>query len=104
MLLGPPCVHSQQHLGPILRLGTARAGMHFDIGVVGIGLAREQAFQFHLAGPFAQALKRADGVLDHRLVVFGLGQLRQFDVLREAALKLTDAGDAALEAVAFAHQ
>ena len=34
-----------QHAGPILALGAARAGMHFEITIVGIGLAREQRFE-----------------------------------------------------------
>ena len=42
VLLGPARVHAQQHAGPVLAFGAARAGMDFQIAVVGVGLAREQ--------------------------------------------------------------
>ena len=40
--LGPARVHAQQHLRPVLAFGAAGAGVDFEIGVVGVGLAREQ--------------------------------------------------------------
>ena len=43
--LGPADVHAQQHLGPVLRLGAAGAGMDGDDGVAAIVLAAE-----HLLG------------------------------------------------------
>ena len=43
--LGPAQVHAQQHLGPVLRLGAAGAGMDRDDGVLAIVLAAE-----HLLG------------------------------------------------------
>ena len=42
--LRPARIHPQQHLRPVLALGAAGAGMDFEIGVVGVGLAREQRF------------------------------------------------------------
>ncbi len=50
VLLGPARVHAQQHRSPVLALGAARAGMHFEIGVVGIGFAGEQRFHLAAAG------------------------------------------------------
>src|SRR5260370_34162688 len=43
--LGPARVHAGQHLGPVLRLGAAGAGVDLDVGVVAVALARQQAFQ-----------------------------------------------------------
>src|SRR6202011_5804384 len=43
VVLGPADIHAQQHLGPVLRLGSAGPGMHFEIAVVGVGLARKEA-------------------------------------------------------------
>ncbi len=45
VLLAPAHIHAQQHLGPVLRLGPARAGMDLEIAVIGVGFAREQAFE-----------------------------------------------------------
>ena len=44
VLLGPAHIHAHQHLGPVLRLGAAGAGVDLDVGVVGVGLAGQQAF------------------------------------------------------------
>ena len=43
--LAPAQVHAQQHLGPVLRLGAAGAGVDRDDGVAGVVLAAEQLLQ-----------------------------------------------------------
>ena len=48
VLLGPARVHARQHLGPVLRFGAAGAGVDFEVGVVAVGLARQQALQLAL--------------------------------------------------------
>ena len=40
--LGPAAVHALEHVGPVLALGAAGAGMDFEIGVEAVGLARQQ--------------------------------------------------------------
>ncbi len=50
LLLGPAEIHAQQHLGPVLALRAAGAGMHGDNGVERIGLAREHGARFELFG------------------------------------------------------
>jgi hypothetical protein len=40
--LGPPQVHPQQHLRPVLRLGAARAGVESGDGVVVVVLAPQE--------------------------------------------------------------
>ncbi|MNT40081.1 hypothetical protein D3C72_1763740 [compost metagenome] len=37
--VGPAGIHAQKHVRPVLAFGAAGSGMHFDIGVVAIGLA-----------------------------------------------------------------
>ena len=49
LALGPARVHAQQHVGPILALGAARAGVDFQIGVIGVGLARQHGFELDRA-------------------------------------------------------
>ena len=46
--LGPAQVHAQQHLGPVLALGAAGAGVDGDDGAAVIVLAREQHRGFEL--------------------------------------------------------
>src|SRR5215213_2624738 len=48
-LLGPLEIHAQQHLGPVLRLGAARARMNRANRVAAIVVAGEQHFRFGLA-------------------------------------------------------
>ena len=50
LLLGPAQIHAHQHLGPVLALRAARAGMHGDNGIQRIGLAREHGPRFQLFG------------------------------------------------------
>jgi hypothetical protein len=58
VLLGPARVHAQQHLGPVLALGAAGAGMDFEIGIVGVGLARQQRLELAPRGFFFSASAR----------------------------------------------
>ena len=41
----PAHVHAQQHARPVAAFGAARAGVHFDIAVVAVRLARKQRFE-----------------------------------------------------------
>src|SRR6476469_4289134 len=42
MPLGPSSVHAQQHVGAVLAFRAARAGMNFEIAVIGVRLAGEK--------------------------------------------------------------
>ena len=44
--LGPSQIHAQQHVGPILRFGTARAGMDRNDGIASVIVTRKQRFGF----------------------------------------------------------
>ena len=78
--------------------------MHLEIGVVGVGLAREQALELALAGFRAQALQRRLGLRENRLVALGLRKLDQPQRVLELALDLAIALDAALQPRALAQQ
>ena len=88
VLLGPAHVHAQQHLGPVLRLGAAGAGIDLDVAVVGVGLARQQAFDLAPLGFVGQRAQRRHRLGDHRGVALGLGQLDQFQRVGDLALEL----------------
>ncbi len=67
----PARIHAQQHVRPILALGAAGAGMDFEVGVVGIGLARKQRLDLARADLVRPAsLQRCLGFGDDRLIVF----------------------------------
>jgi hypothetical protein len=51
----------------------------FEIAVVAVGLARQQAFQLALGGLGAQLVECRLGLLDNALVTLGLAQLDELD-------------------------
>ena len=58
---GPALVHPQHHLGPVLRVGAAGAGLERDDGVAGVVLAVEER---RLLEPLELAPERLDRRLD----------------------------------------
>ena len=101
--LGPARVHSCQHLGPVLGLGAAGAGVDLTIGVVGIGLARQQGFEPRLGRLGARFGERPLGIGDHRLVLLRFGHLDQADIVVDGGAQALDGGDGGLETRALAH-
>jgi len=79
MVLGPAHVEALEHLRPVLALGAARAGLDLEIGVVGVGLAREQRLHGALLGDAAQVAQRLLGGRELVLVVLLGGELDQAD-------------------------
>ena len=90
--------------GPVLRLGAAGPGIHFKVGVIGVGLAREQALDLVplRLGGIADS-RSASGGRDGRLVALGLGQFDQFQRVGDITLELLDPFDLPGEPPAFAH-
>ena len=86
--LGPAHVHAQQHLRPVLALGAAGAGVDLEIGVVGVGLAREQRLEPALGGVGPSALRSASSAsASSPGVALRLGELDQADGVVELALE-----------------
>ena len=88
--LRPAHLHPQQHLGPVLRVGAAGAGVHGHDRVAGVVLAREEPRLLELREPRLDrgALLRELGV--HRVVLLGhlLERLEVVDVGLERAERL----------------
>ena len=103
VLFGPAHVHAHQHLGPVLRLGAAGAGVDFDIGVVGVGLAGQQAFDLPPLRFLGQSAQRFHAIGDHRGVAFGLGQLDQFQRVGNVLFQLAHAFHLRGKLVALTH-
>jgi hypothetical protein len=74
----------------------------FEIAVVAVGLAREQAFELALGSLVAQFFERRLGFLDDALVAFGLAQLDELDRVAIILLDALVAADQVLEAGALA--
>jgi hypothetical protein len=100
----PARIHAQQHVRPVLALGAACPGMYFQIGVVGIGLARQHRLDLAPVRLDQHRLQRLLGVLNDLLVAFHLAEFDEIDVFLQLRLELSDAGNAVVELLALAHQ
>jgi hypothetical protein len=78
--------------------------VHLQIGVIGVGFAREQALELSLTGLLAQPLQRRLGLGQDRLVPLGLREFDQSQRILELALDPTITLDPPLEARALAQQ
>ena len=101
--LGPAHIHAHQHAGPILALGAAGAGVHFEIAVVGVGLAGEQRFQLTSRHFRPQALERGFCFKNGLVVFFGFAQFDHGELVGELLLDAADGVEPVLQSVAFAH-
>ena len=100
----PADIHPQQHLGPILRLCAAGAGMNFEIAVVAIGLARQQAFELALGRLGAQSLERQLRLGHYAEIALRLTQLDKLARLFDLAFDPPIAADRLVEPGALAEQ
>jgi hypothetical protein len=76
--------------------------MDFEITVIAVGLARQQAFQFALGGFGAQLVERGLGVRDDAVVALCLAQLDKLDRVGVVLLDPLVAVDQVLQPAAFA--
>ena len=105
--IGPAGVHAQQHLGPVLGLGAAGPGIDLQEGVVGVGLARQQALELQLLGALLQRRQRGEllvGLGQAVLVAFGFAQFDQGQGVLKAAFKFAEILQALVQRRALAHQ
>ena len=102
-LLAPADIHAREHLGPVLALGAAGAGVHLQVGVVAVGLAGEQRLHLLAARVGRKLAQGGLALLDGGVVVLGLAQLDQGDGVVEVALELDVGVDRALQRLALAH-
>ncbi len=93
MMLGPAQVHAQQHVGPVLGLGAARARLDVQIGVIGIHLAGEHAPELELLEVGLEVFQLAAHLVDGIRVLFHLGQFEQITAVIQALLQSVDGAD-----------
>ena len=104
VLLGPARIHAQQHVGPVLAFGAAGAGMDLEVGIVGIGLAREQRLELAPRHLGLELPERVFGVADRLAVLLGFAQLDHGELVVELLLDAADGGELILERGALLHQ
>ena len=101
--LAPAGVHALQHGGPILALGAPGAGMHFHVGVVAVGLARQERLDLAAGSLGLEGADMLLAFLHGRRVALGLAEFDQGDGILEVLLEPLDGGDLVLERRALAH-
>ena len=101
--LGPARVHAAKHFGPVIALGSARPGVDFDIGVVRIGLTRQQGCHFVAFRPLGHHRKLRDTIIDHAVIALGFGHFHQLDCVIKFGLNCPRRTDSFLEPPTFAH-
>ena len=86
----PAQIHAQEHFGPVLSFGAARAGLNIQKGMVRIRGAAEHAAKFQFGQQRAQGFDVLGEVAERRPVAFLGGQLQQIESVRGAAVEFID--------------
>jgi len=97
-------VLAQQHAGPVLRLGTACAGLDVDEAVVGVGRVVEHPAELELLDLLAQFLGVVGDGLQARLVAFFLAHLVELGVVGQVTLQALDGQHHAVQRLLFLAQ
>jgi hypothetical protein len=87
-----------------LGLGAPCPGMDFEITVVAVGLARQQAFELTPSRLSPQLSERGLGLSDDLRLALGLAELDQFERVVNLALDAPVAADRLIEPGALAQQ
>jgi hypothetical protein len=97
MAISPLQVHAQQYFCPILRLSTAGAGLHIEIGIVGIHWTREHAAEFQLfqAGHGLVEIRQCFG--QQRFIIVAVSQRNQLAAIGKLAFQLQNGFDDTLQ-------
>jgi hypothetical protein len=104
VLLGPARVHAQQHVGPVLALGAAGAGMDFQEAIEAVGLAGQQRLQLAPRHLGLEPLERRFSIGHDVGVVLNLAELDHADVILDLALDAAKRRQLLLQRRALLHQ
>src|SRR5208283_3590547 len=101
LALGPAQIHTQKHVGPVLRLGAAGAGMDGDDGVARVVIAGKQSFSFDAIDQFAEGVEFALQVGSYIFAFFA--EIKIGGDVAGTAGQVAFERQNAFEALAFAH-
>jgi hypothetical protein len=85
--LGPPQIHPQQRLAPVLRLGAAGTGVQRQKRIIAVGLTGQEGFQFLFLRNAAQTLQRGLALGNRGVIAFFGAQLDQRDRIIQIPFK-----------------
>ena len=102
--LGPANVHAQEHARPVAALRAAGAGVDFEIGVVGVGLAGEQRLELAPLALGLQRLQRCEALRLGRCIALGLAEFDECRRVVEFALDLCERAEPVLQHRPLAHE
>ena len=103
LLLSPTHIHALQHTRPILAFRAAGTGMHFQIGIIAVSLARQQGFDFHAFRFRRQIGQRRLALSDDIRIALGFAKFDEFNMLIHLVFKLSAGFDGVFEPRAFLH-
>ena len=99
--IGPAQVHAQQHLRPVLRLGTARASLDVEKGAARVHLAREHAHELELPQAFLESGRIPLDLGQAGRVVLGDDEFEQFAGIGDTAADAVEVAECRIEFRAF---
>ena len=82
--LAPAQIHAQQHVSPVLRLGTAGARLDVEESIVFVHLSRKHASEFQLGNAFFDPVEIGFDLGDGGLVVFADRKFEQLAGIAKA--------------------
>ena len=101
---GPARIHAQQHVRPVLALGAAGAGVDFEIGVVGVGLARKQRLDLSGLDLAGERTDRGFGFGDDAGIALLFAEFDKTDIVFKRLAEPLDGIDAVIQPLTLAHQ
>jgi hypothetical protein len=93
----PAQVHAQEHLRPVLGLGTARARLDVEVGAVGVHLAREHASELEAGQPLLERSEVRLDLADGLGILFLDSEAQQFVGVAETGSQFVEDDDDLLE-------
>ncbi len=102
--VGPAAVHAFEHLGPVLGLGAAGAGVDLHKAVVAVGLAGQQRLQLGPRRHLLEPRQLPAGLFKRSLVALRVGQLGITQRVRQGVLDLAHGINLGSQAIAVAHE
>jgi hypothetical protein len=97
MRLGPAQVHAEQHLGPVLRLGSARARLDVEVGIIAVHLACKHAPELELRQLGLEPGEVVGDLVHGTTVVFVYRQFEETFGIVQTGRELFESADDCLE-------